>query len=152
MNYLELSIDLTQLRESCTNSLLNLAPERKAALIDGAIGRKDTVKVINLVLKQLRQIASSPKRHNGSMGVEVADAYLKMPPDTYHEIWKRETIVPQLHHLAAGASDRRIDERERFADVEKDHAPSDADLRGGYSSAEVVSPAEIVERRSQVAN
>ena len=86
------------------------------------------------------------------MLVGVTHVNFDVAADADHEVGDRETIVPQLHHLAAGASDCRIDEREGFADVEKDHAAPDADLRSGYSTAEAVLFAEIVERRGQVAD
>jgi hypothetical protein len=149
---LSIAMMLTQLRELRANSLLNLAPERKAALIDGAIGRKDTVKVINLVLKQLRQIAASPKRHNGSMGVAVADAYLKMPPDTYHEIWKREAIVPQLHHLFAAENDFRIYQRLRLTNIRENDAPMSVYLRCGDGTPELISQTKVRQSCRKVFN
>src|SRR5262245_60395286 len=86
------------------------------------------------------------------MFVGVTHVDFDMAADADHEVGDRETIVPQFHHLSAGAGDRRVDERERFAGVKKDHAPPSADLRGGYPSAEAVLLAEIIERRGQIAD
>jgi hypothetical protein len=108
--------------------------------------------VVNFVLEQFGQIAGGFHHALRAMLVGVTNVDFDMAADADHEVGDRETIVPQLHRFAAGAGYRRIDERERFADVEKDQAAADADLRGGYPSAEAVLQAEIVERHGQIAD
>src|SRR5262245_16395070 len=86
------------------------------------------------------------------MLVGVTHINFEVSADTDHEVGDRETIVPQFHHLTAGAGDRRVDEGERFSNVEKDQAAADADLGGGYPAAEAVLFTETVERRGEIAD
>src|SRR5438128_3971674 len=94
--------------------------------------------MIDLVLKQFRQITFSLDTLLGSPIVKIIDANLRRPRDPHHQIRKAETIIPQLNLRVAGPRYLWIDERtteSRGLHADKDYSPELADLRSGNPPA-----------------
>ncbi len=130
-------------------------PHRKRLRRDGALDRKYSVEVVNLVLQQFRQVAFSFDSLFQPALVLVLDSYLARALDSNHQVRETEAVVPQLKLLIARPDDFGIDERAAKPDglhSNKDYSLEHADLRRGDSPPEAVRFAERRERVAEVAD
>ena len=111
--------------------------------------------MIDLVLKQFREVAFSLESLIDPTVIPIIDANLRSPRDTHHQIGKAEAIVPQLKTLLAFTDNLRVEERAtkpRRLHSYKDHSLQDAKLRRGYSPSVTRRLAKRRERIAQVAD
>lgn len=94
--------------------------------------------MIDLVLKQFREVAFSLESLIDPTDIPIIDANLRSPRDTHHQIGKAEAVIPQLETLLAFPDNLRVEERStktRRLHSYEDHSLQDAKLRRGDSPA-----------------
>src|SRR5215471_8130933 len=102
------------------------------------INREYSIKMINLVLQQLRKSILGINRLLQASIIKVSYFDLSRSRNANHQIGKAETIIPQFHASITGPDDFRIDERSAETDwlhSNKYHAAQDANLRRRYTAA-----------------
>ncbi len=115
----------------------------------GAIHRQHAVKVIDLVLQQLSQVAFGIDYVLAAGKILITNPYLIGAGNPDHQIGKRETVIPHRKVRVSDIHYLRVHQRPRTINLDVDHTNRGPDLGCGDPPPVTVTGLKVAQRFPQ---